>query len=206
MKALPQAIEDLIDNLSRFPGIGEKSAARIALFLLKMPDDYSDSLISSISEARNINTCKICFNFTDKGKNQCSICKSSKRDRSKIMVVEDALDLLAIEQTGVFDGIYHVLGGVISPMNGIGPEEIRIKELFDRLHSLKSKIELIIATNPNMEGEATALYIKNEIKKNKSLSKKIKISGLARGLSNGSDIDYIDSSTLKRALEDRINF
>ena len=204
MNVLPKAVEDLIDALTRFPGIGPKSAARIALYILKAPTTYTDSLITVLDNIKNIQTCSQCFNFSDK--KLCNVCSSAKRNNALIMIVEDALDLLAIEKTGVYNGVYHVLGGVISPMNGIGPEEIRIKELLNRLKNLDGKVEIIMATNPNIEGEATALFIKNEILKDKALKSRVIISTLARGLSTGADIDYIDSSTLERAYNDRTNF
>ncbi len=204
MNVLPKAVEDLIDALTRFPGIGPKSAARIALYILKVPTTYTDSLITVLDNIKNIQTCSQCFNFSDK--KLCNVCSSAKRNNALIMIVEDALDLLAIEKTGVYNGVYHVLGGVISPMNGIGPEEIRIKELLNRLKNLDGKVEIIMATNPNIEGEATALFIKNEILKDKALKSRVIISTLARGLSTGADIDYIDSSTLERAYNDRTNF
>ena len=204
MNVLPKPIENLIDALTRFPGIGPKSAARIALFILKTPPSYTDNLITLLQDIKDIKTCATCYNFSESDK--CKICSSKQRDAHTIMVVEDALDLLAIEQAGIFNGVYHVLGGVISPMNGVGPDEIRIKELFNRLKNIDGKVEIIMATNPNMEGEATALYIKNEILNDDLLRDKVKISSLARGLSTGSDIDYIDPVTLQKAFRGRVDF
>ena len=137
----------------------------------------------------------------------CTVCADEKRDRSKLLVVEDPLDLIAIERAGAYQGFYHVLGGVISPMNGIGPDEIRIRELLERLKKdqEESEIELIIATNPNMEGEATAVYIQNEIVGDKKLKNKVKISRLARGLTTGADIDFTDDMTIRKAIEGRVN-
>ncbi|MBN1331736.1 recombination protein RecR [Candidatus Dojkabacteria bacterium] len=205
MKILPKSIEELIDGISSLPGIGPKSASRIAFFLLRAPKELSDNLSTAITQARDgVKLCKECYHYSDE--EICPICSSDERDKSVIMLVEDALDLLAIEKTGDFEGVYFVLGGILSPMNGIGPDEIRLKELLDRLKKSKSKskeIELIIGLNPNMEGESTALYIQKEIDANKDLRGKVKITKLARGLSSGADIDYLDEYTIRKAFEGR---
>lgn len=198
MNILPQKIEDLIESFSLLPGIGPKSAARIVFYLQKAPEELSLSLADSIiNSKRGIKVCRVCYNLSDE--KECYICQNEERDKSKILVVEDALDLVAIEKTGFYNGLYHVLGGVISPINGVGPDEIRIKELLDRIRSGDVK-ELIIATNPNMEGEATALYIQNEVKK---IDIDLDITRLAQGLAMGADIDYTDDTTIRKALEGR---
>jgi len=198
MNILPQKIEDLIESFSLLPGIGPKSAARIVFYLQKAPEELSLALADTLVGAkRGIKTCSQCYNLSDE--KECYICQNEERDRSKILVVEDALDLVAIENTGFYQGLYHVLGGIISPINGIGPEEIRIKELLDRITS-QTISELIVATNPNMEGEATALYIQNEVKK---IDIDLDITRLAQGLAMGADIDYTDDTTIRKALEGR---
>ncbi len=198
MNILPQKIEDLIESFSLLPGIGPKSAARIVFYLQKAPEELSLALADTLVGAkRGIKTCSQCYNLSDE--KECYICQNEERDRSKILVVEDALDLVAIENTGFYQGLYHVLGGIISPINGIGPEEIRIKELLDRITS-QTISELIVATNPNMEGEATALYIQNEVKK---IDIDLDITRLAQGLAMGADIDYTDDTTIQKALEGR---
>ena len=206
MNSLPKKINDLIDVLTGLPGIGQKSAARIVFFLQKAPKELNTDLADAIVDAKiNTRTCKICYNLSEE--EICTVCADEKRDRSKLLVVEDPLDLIAIERAGAYQGFYHVLGGVISPMNGIGPDEIRIRELLERLKKdqEESEIELIIATNPNMEGEATAVYIQNEIVGDKKLKNKVKISRLARGLTTGADIDFTDDMTIRKAIEGRVN-
>jgi len=202
MKILPQSITDLIDEFSNLPGIGPKSAARVVFFLQKAPQNVSKSLADKISKAVDIDECERCFNLSEG--DRCSVCLDEAREEQKILVVEDPLDLIAIERVGVYKGFYHVLGGIISPMNGVGPDEIRIRELIKRLNETEKEIELIIATNPDMEGEATAIYIQNEIKNSGSLSKKVEITRLARGLATGADIDYTDETTIRRAIEGRV--
>jgi recombination protein RecR len=203
MKILPELIEDLIDGIASLPGIGPKSASRVAFFLLKAPQELSNNLSEAISQARSkVKYCKECYHYSDG--DVCPICSSDTRDKHSIMLVEDALDLLAVENAGGFDGVYFVLGGILSPMNGIGPEEIRIKELMDKLKSIEQgEIELIIGLNPNMEGESTALYIQKEIQDNQALNSKVRVTKLARGLSSGVDIDYLDEYTIKKAFEGR---
>jgi len=211
MSFLPQNILDLIDEFSSLPGIGPKSAARIVFFLQKAPNELSMDLAEKLKAAKiSTKICQNCYNLSEG--ELCVICQNEGRKHDQILVVEDPLDLIAIEKTGVFRGQYHVLGGIISPMNGVGPDEIRIKELLKRLSQISKKgvegekemnIELIIATNPNMEGEATALYIQKEIENNRLLAKSVKVTRLARGLATGADIDYIDDLTIKKAIEGR---
>lgn len=205
MRVLPKSIEDLVESISSLPGIGPKSASRIAFFLLKAPVEMSENLAESIIRSRKeLRICSNCFNYSEG--ELCDICSNEKREPHRILVIEDALDLVAIEKTGEYLGHYHVLGGLLSPMNGVGPDEIRIEELLRRLMKLDAKkIELIIGLNPNMEGESTALYIQKEIS-DRLKSKQILVTKLARGLSSGADIDYLDEYTLRKALEGRNTF
>lgn len=189
-------ISDLIASLSSLPGIGEKTAQRLAFHILSMPADQVDKLADTIKSARkNVRYCKVCCTLTDQ--EICPICSNPKRDHSTIMVVEDTRDLAAYEKTGEYNGVYHVLHGAISPMQGIGPEDIRLKELMSRLSSDEVK-EVIIATNSSLEGETTAMYISRIIKPTG-----IKVSRIASGVPVGGDLEYIDEVTLLRALEGR---
>ena len=189
-------ISDLIGGLSSLPGIGEKTAQRLAFHILSMPVDEVDKLSETIKSARhNVRYCKVCCTLTDQ--DICPICSNPKRDHSTIMVVEDTRDLAAYEKTGEYKGVYHVLHGAISPMQGIGPEAIRLKELMSRLSSDEVK-EVIIATNCSLEGETTAMYISRLIKPTG-----IKVSRIASGVPVGGDLEYIDEVTLLRALEGR---
>lgn len=199
MSILPQVVQDLIEQFESLPGIGPRSAARLAYFFLRAPETYSKKFASILAELKdNIQICSNCYNYTDK--DVCDICSDIQRDDSVIMVVEEALDVVAFERMGAFNGKYHVLGGIISPINGIGPEELRIIELINRLKNLVDIAELIIATNPSLEGESTALYIKKELEKNGIVTK---ITRLARGLPTGADLEYADNTTLEKALEGR---
>lgn len=189
-------ISDLIAGLSSLPGIGEKTAQRLAFHILSMPVDQVDKLSDTIKSARrNVRYCKVCCTLTDQ--EICPICSNPKRDHSTIMVVEDTRDLAAYEKTGEYHGVYHVLHGAISPMQGIGPEDIRLKELMTRLSSEEVK-EVIIATNSSLEGETTAMYISRLIKPTG-----IKVTRIASGVPVGGDLEYIDEVTLLRALEGR---
>jgi recombination protein RecR len=196
---LPKNVQKLIDHFTRLPGIGGKTASRLVLYLLHSPKEYIDDFSDKLSTLKNsVTFCKDCYNLTEE--QLCSICKDEKRDKFKILVVEDVLDLLAFENIGEYQGIYHVLGGLISPIQGIGPEDLNIGLLFKRAKILGEKGELIIATNPNLEGEATAMYIKEQLK-----NQKIHITRIARGVPTGADLDYADKVTLLRALQGRIN-
>lgn len=189
-------ISDLIAGLSSLPGIGEKTAQRLAFHILSMPVDQVDKLSDTIKSARrNVRYCKVCCTLTDQ--EICPICANPKRDHSTIMVVEDTRDLAAYEKTGEYQGVYHVLHGAISPMQGIGPEDIRLKELMTRLSSDEVH-EVIIATNSSLEGETTAMYISRLIKPTG-----IKVTRIASGVPVGGDLEYIDEVTLLRALEGR---
>ncbi len=189
-------ITKLIEELSRLPGIGAKSAQRLAFHIINMPQDQVDRLAASLVDAKaNIKYCNECYTLTDEEK--CPICKSEKRDHSTIMVVETTRDLAAYEKTGKYEGVYHVLHGAISPMLGIGPADIKLKELMQRLQ--KDVEEVIIATNSSLEGETTAMYISKLIKPTG-----IKVSRIASGVPVGGDLEYIDEVTLLRALQGRI--
>lgn len=189
-------IAKLIDELSKLPGVGNKTAQRLAFYILNMPSEDVEKLSASIVNAkRNIRYCKICCNITDS--DTCNICSNIKRDSSIICVVEDPKDVVAMEKTREFKGLYHVLNGAISPMEGIGPEEIRIKELLKRVADNEIK-EIILATNPNIEGEATAMYISRLLK-----PIGIKVTRIAHGVPVGGDLEYADEVTLMKALEGR---
>ncbi len=189
-------ITRLIEELSKLPGIGSKSAQRLAFHIINMPKDQAVGLASAIVDAReNIRYCSQCFNLTDS--ELCPICRNEKRDKKVIMVVETPRDLAAYEKTGKYEGVYHVLHGAISPMLGIGPNDIRLKELMLRLQG--DVDEVIIATNSSLEGETTAMYISKLIKPTG-----IKVSRIASGVPVGGDLEYIDEVTLLRALEGRV--
>lgn len=188
-------ITKLIEELSKLPGIGSKSAQRLAFHIINMPEEQVQRLSSSMTDAKhNVRYCKDCFTLTDK--ELCPICSSSGRDHSLIMVVENTRDLAAYEKTGKFEGVYHVLHGAISPMLGIGPGDIKLKELMTRLQGEVK--EVIIATNSSLEGETTAMYISKLIKPTG-----IKVTRIASGVPVGGDLEYIDEVTLLRALEGR---
>lgn len=189
-------ISKLIEELSSLPGIGNKSAQRLAFHILSMPKERVEQMANTILDARNnIQYCKTCFTLTDA--EECPICKNPMRDHKTIMVVETTRDLAAYEKTGQYEGVYHVLHGAISPMLGIGPEDIRLKELLQRLQG--DVDEVIIATNSSLEGETTAMYISKLIKPTG-----IKVSRIASGVPVGGDLEYIDEVTLLRALEGRV--
>lgn len=189
-------ISKLIEELSRLPGIGAKSAQRLAFHIINMPKEQVQQLSSVILEAKqNVQYCKVCCTLTDK--ETCPICSSDKRNQKQIMVVENPRDLAAYEKTQKFEGVYHVLHGAISPMLGIGPGDIRLKELMTRLQG--DIQEVIIATNSSLEGETTAMYISKLIKPTG-----IKVSRIASGVPVGGDLEYIDEVTLLRALEGRV--
>ena len=189
-------ITRLMEELSKLPGVGNKSAQRLAFHIINMPQEQVDSLASAIIEAKaNIRYCKECWTLTDQ--ELCPICSSDRRDHKTIMVVENTRDLAAYEKTGKYDGVYHVLHGAISPMLGIGPNDIRLKELMQRLQG--DVKEVIIATNSSLEGETTAMYIGKLVKPTG-----IRVTRIASGVPVGGDLEYIDEVTLSRALEGRI--
>ncbi len=185
----------LIEEFSKLPGVGAKSAQRMAFHIINMPEERALMLAEAITDAKKkVRYCSVCCNITDGEK--CHICSSSTRDRGVIMVVEDPRDMAAYEKTRGFDGVYHVLNGAISPLTGVGPEDIKIKELLARLNG--DVKEIILATNANVEGEATAMYLARLIK-----PMGIKVTRIANGVPVGSDLEYIDEVTLSRALEGR---
>lgn len=189
-------ISKLIEELSRLPGIGPKTAQRLAFHIINMPKEQVEQLSDTMKEARNnVRYCTQCFTLTDK--ELCPICSNTKRDATTIMVVETTRDLAAYEKTGKYNGVYHVLHGAISPMLGIGPGDIKLKELMERLRG--DVEEVIVATNSSLEGETTAMYISKLIKPTG-----IKVSRIASGVPVGGDLEYIDEVTLLRALEGRI--
>lgn len=189
-------ISRLIEELSALPGIGSKSAQRLAFHILNLPAERVEKLVDTILDARhNIRYCKTCFTLTDS--EECPICRNVSRNHKTIMVVENTRDLAAYEKTGKYEGVYHVLHGAISPMLGIGPGDIKLKELIQRLQG--DVDEVIIATNSSLEGETTAMYISKLIKPTG-----IKVSRIASGVPVGGDLEYIDEVTLLRALEGRV--
>ena len=195
---LPAPIQNLIDAFSRLPGIGPKTASRLTFFLLNAPEDVAGGLSDALHELKaNTVDCPICFNVTNAGRTECEICASSERDPGLVCVVEEPLDVLAMERTGGFQGRYHVLRGALSPIEGIGPEDLTIHELVRRVKAGGIR-ELILATNPSMEGDATAMYIQQQIN-----IPDVKITRLARGLPIGGDLEYADQTTLLRALTGR---
>ena len=192
------SIDNLIDQLSRFPGIGAKTAQRLANHLIRMPIVDAKAIAEAIIDVKdNINFCSNCFNITEI--DPCIICTSIERDTSSMCVVEQPLDVVAFEKTGVYKGVYHVLHGAISPINGVGPQDIKINELVKRVEIGHFK-EIILATNVNLEGEATAMYIHQIISE-----MNVEITRPARGLPFGGDLEYADQATLSKAIEDRQN-
>lgn len=199
MEHIPAAapsLSRLIQELNRLPGIGPKSAQRLAYFIIRLPDQEAYDLAEAISAVKtSIVLCQECQNLTDES--PCTICTNPQRHRDQICVVEDPLDVLAMERTHCYLGFYHVLHGVISPLNGVGPDQLKLKELFSRLSSGEVK-EVIIATNPTLEGEATAMYISRHL-----AQADIKLTHLARGLPVGGSLEYSDELTLSRAFQGR---
>jgi recombination protein RecR len=191
-----ESLENLIEELTKFPGIGRKTAQRIAMFILKQPKEEVEKLVKAIIDVKEkIKYCSICFNITET--DPCPICSNPKRDKSTICVVEEPMDVLAIEKTNEYNGVYHVLGGVINPLEGIGPEDLKIKELISRI-STGGINEVIIALNPSVEGETTSMYVANLIK-----PFGVKVSRIARGLPIGTALEYADTATIVRAIENR---
>ena len=196
MSSFSPSIEKLIESFEKLPSIGHKTATRLAFHMLNLSKEETDEFINSIIDARNkLKYCSICYNISDT--DPCLICSNPKRDASTICVVEDVKDIIAMERTHEYKGVYHVLHGTISPMNGIGPEDIKIKELLNRIHEGNAK-EIILATNPRVEGEATAMYISKLIK-----PFGVKATRIAHGIPVGGDLEYTDEVTLLKALEGR---
>jgi recombination protein RecR len=215
MSALPPSVQKLIEEFERLPGVGPKSAARMAYHFLRAPKEQAEKLAVRLKDVKeSIIVCESCFNFTEES--PCGICSDSRRNRNLIMVVEEPLDVVAMDKISSKDGdgyqgVFHVLGGVISPVNAIGPEDLRIAELLSRLSLLEGEAEVIIATNPNLEGEATGMYLKEEISKliskppgrERGQSLNVLVTRIARGLPTGADLEYADQTTLRRAFEGR---
>jgi len=198
MRLLPEPVQNLINALERLPGVGPKTASRLAFYLLRSQDDLPQQLSDALSALKNATSlCQVCYNITAASQPVCEICSNSKRDTGSICVVEEPLDVLALERTGGFQGRYHVLHGVLSPIEGIGPEDLKIQPLLERVRSGEVK-EIILATNPSMEGDATALYLQQQLK-----TSGVRITRLARGLPVGGDLEYADQNTLLRALAGR---
>lgn len=193
---IPKSVGNLIAELEKLPGIGPKTAERLTYHLLNAPKEYSASLAKAIEALKEKTAiCSICFNIAET--NPCEVCAGDDRDKSLVMIVEEPLDVLALEKSRAYKGLYHVLGGCIAPLLGIGPDDLRIKELLPRLKNGRIK-EVILATNPNVEGEATAMYLQRIIS-----PLGIKITRIARGLPVGADLEYADEVTLSRAIEGR---
>lgn len=199
MVKVAEPINQLIKKLAKFPGVGEKTAARLALYILRSSKEEAVELARSIVNVKEkIALCPICYNLTDR--DPCEICKDERRDKELLCVVEEPGDLMALESSGEFRGRYHVLHGVISPLDGVTPDDIKIKELIERLKSGQVK-EVIVATNPTTNGNTTALYLSKLIK-----PLNIKVTRIAQGIPIGGDIEYTDEVTLKRAMEGRRDF
>ncbi|HMM28528.1 MAG: recombination mediator RecR [Chloroflexota bacterium] len=195
-KAIPQSVTQLIEAFSRLPGVGPKTASRLTYYLLRAPDELSQTLAAALTDLKaKTRYCSVCFNITEQ--DPCPICRDEARDASQVVVVEDPLDVLAVERTGAYDGRYHVLHGAISPVEGIGPEDLKIRELVARVQGGTVR-EVIIATNPGMEGDATAMYVQRQL-----APTGVRVTRLARGLPTGGDLEYVDSVTLLRALQGR---
>ncbi|MFW5862799.1 MAG: recombination mediator RecR [Spirochaetota bacterium] len=197
MESSSKYLDSLIREFSRLPGIGNKSATRLAFHILKMPADQVDRLSESIVELkRNIRSCTLCGGISDDA--LCSVCSSPDRDNEILCVVEEPEDMISIERTGAFRGLYHVLGGVIAPLDGIGPEDLRINELVQRCNDQSVK-EVILATNPTVEGDATSLYVARILK-----PMNIRVMRIAHGLPVGSDLEFADGPTLAKSLSGRV--
>lgn len=196
MSAYSPSIERLIESFEKLPSIGHKTAIRLAFHMLDMSSEEIEEFTKSITDAKQkLKFCSICFNISDT--DPCPICNDSKRDQSTICVVEDVRDIMAMERTHEYKGVYHVLHGTISPMNGIGPDDIKIKELLNRVRDSEIK-EVIIATNPRVEGEATSIYLAKLLK-----AFDIKVTRIAHGIPVGGDLEYTDEVTLMKAMEGR---
>ncbi|GAB4487109.1 MAG: recombination mediator RecR [Anaerolineales bacterium] len=195
---LPEPIQNLITALERLPGIGPKSASRLAFHLLRAPEELSTQLAEALNGLKSQTAfCPECFNIMLAGRERCEICESSARDEALICVVEEPLDVIALERIGAYKGKYHVLHGVLSPIEGIGPDDLKIRPLMARVAQGAAK-EIILATNPSMEGDATALYLRQQL-----IPFGVHVTRLARGLPVGGDLEYADQNTLLRALSGR---
>ncbi len=197
---LPQSIQDLIEEFSKLPGIGPKSAQRLTMHLLHSPDMRIQGLAQAVMDLKKrLQFCSACWNIAEEA--LCKICANTTRNQQQICVVEEILDVVALEKTLEFKGVYHVLHGSLSPVDGIGPEQLKIQALLDRLPENAQEVEVILATNPGLEGESTALYLLRLLK-----PRQVKITRIARGLPVGGDLDYADELTLTKALQGRSNY
>ena len=197
---IPKAIQNLIESFEKLPGVGPKTAQRLTFYLLHVPQGELEIFSSAVQNLKKGTIiCSVCFSVDET--DPCSICSDSMRNKSIVCVVEQPLDVLALEKNGKYKGLYHVLHGKIDPLNNVGPDEIYIKQLLDRIANRESQIaEVILATNPTMEGEATAMYISKQLK---AQSSKLKITRLGMGMPTGADLDYADEATLTQAIEGR---
>ena len=197
MDYFPAALENLVEQFAKLPGVGRKSAQRLAFYILDQPEQTAQDFAAALLDAKkSIGCCPVCQNLTD-GDGECAICASSKRDHATVCVVADPKDVVAMERSREYPGLYHVLHGVISPMNHVGPDDIRVKELVDRVAKGDVR-EVIMATNPDTEGEATAMYLSRLLK-----PFQVRVTRLAYGIPVGSHLEYADDATLMRALEGR---
>jgi recombination protein RecR len=199
MQIVPTAVERLIEELGRLPGVGPRTAERLAFHILKNDPSRAAALGAAVESLHGgVRNCRTCFNFAER--DECDVCTSVSRQRHLIAVVEEPFDVVAIEKTGLYQGLYHVLGGVISPIDGIGPDRLEIASLITRIDS-GGVDEVILATNPSLEGESTAMYIRQQLE-----DRPVKLTRLARGLPVGGDLEYADQITLGRALQGRQSF
>lgn len=197
---IPRAIQELTTQFERLPGIGPKTAQRLTFYLLHVPQSVLDEFASALADLkRNTVQCSVCQNIAEE--DPCPVCSDANRDQTAVMVVEHPLDVMVIERTNTYNGLYHVLHGIISPLDNIGPSELFIKELISRLDGNDKIKEIILGLNPTMEGEATSLYIKNQIVRLTIYG--LRITRLGQGMPTGGDLQYADESTLKQALEGR---
>jgi len=202
---IPRAIQQLIDSFEKLPGVGPKTAQRLTFYLLHVPQDQLEGFANSLSNLKkNTVLCSTCKNVGES--DPCYICADPARDKSVIMVVEQPLDLLALERTRKYKGVYHVLHGAINPLENIGPDEIFIQLLVDRVRDRTGEIEIILATNPTMEGQATAMYIRRQVEELANGHGDVTITRLGLGLPTGADLEYADDNTLTQAIEGRRNF
>jgi recombination protein RecR len=196
LELISPALEELTKSLHRLPGIGRKTAQRLALFILRDDEEYSQALADAIQRVKKeIRFCKECFNITEQ--EVCAICRDERRDRSVICVVEDIADIFAIEKSNEYRGLYHVLGGVISPLSGVSPDDLKIKQLIDRVSNPETK-EIVLAINPSTEGEATMIYISKLIKE-----KNVRVTRIASGIPFGAHLEFVDNATIGRAFLSR---
>lgn len=195
---LPPTVSNLVDKLSAFPGVGRKSALRMAMYVLRQPRDFAEELSNSLTAVKDkVAFCRTCWTMSEQ--DPCPICSDPRRDHSAVCVVEEARDMIAIERTGGWRGVYHVLGGAISPLDGVGPEQIRLDPLLERAESGEIS-EIVVATNPTTEGETTALYIARFIGPTG-----VRITRIARGVPMGSDLELVDDTTLQQSLDGRVD-